>query len=213
MCDNVCITLGFFEGITHMNKGPDYNQLYEIAEGQAGYFTAAQARKVGFSWERLSDNTRTGKFYRISRGIYRLVHFPGSAYEDLFIAHLETGTNSVISHESALLVYNLSDALPGEIHLIVPRTTSHRHKGIRLHTNQLKPDEITSREGLPLTTVARTIADTALNHLPEEQIRQAIREGLQRGLVTSKELSAQAQRHGGRAKQIIKEVLENEKEI
>lgn len=55
---------------------PDYDQLYEIAEGQAGYFTAAQARKVGFSWERLSSNVKTGNFLRVTRGIYRLAHFP-----------------------------------------------------------------------------------------------------------------------------------------
>ncbi len=35
-----------------MNQGPDYQQLYETAESQAGYFAAHQARKCGFSWER-----------------------------------------------------------------------------------------------------------------------------------------------------------------
>ena len=40
--------------------------------------------------------------------------------EDLFIAWLETGPNSVISHDSALALYDLSDALPAAIHLTVP---------------------------------------------------------------------------------------------
>ncbi|MBK6711505.1 MAG: type IV toxin-antitoxin system AbiEi family antitoxin domain-containing protein [Chloroflexi bacterium] len=59
-----------------MNDEPDYNLLYETAESQAGYFTAAQARTHGFSWERLSDNVKRGRFLRIVRGVYRLAHFP-----------------------------------------------------------------------------------------------------------------------------------------
>lgn len=190
-----------------MKTKPDYDQLYEIAESQAGYFTSAQARKVGFSWERLSSNVKTGRFLRVAHGVYRLVQFPGSAFEDLFIAWLRTGPNSTISHESALLVYELSDVLPGEVHVIVPRTASRRRKGIRLHTNKLRSDEITAREGLPLTTVSRTIADVTVSGLAEEQVQQAFQEALSRGLVTKKELRIQAERRGGRAKQIVDDVL------
>ena len=59
-----------------MTPEPDYNQLYETAESQAGYFTARQAKKHGFSWERLSDNVKRGRFLRLFRGVYRLAHFP-----------------------------------------------------------------------------------------------------------------------------------------
>jgi predicted transcriptional regulator of viral defense system len=190
-----------------MNTGPDYDRLYEIAESQAGYFRAAQARQAGFSWERLSDNVKTGRFQRVSRGVYRLTHFPSSPFEDLFVAWLRTGSNSVISHESALSVYELSDVLPGEVHVIIPRTASRRRPGIRLHTNRLEPDEITMREGLPITTVARTIADVARSGMAEEHIRQAIQGALQRGLTTGEDLLLQAARHGGRAAQLILQTL------
>jgi predicted transcriptional regulator of viral defense system len=190
-----------------MNPKPDYDRLYETAEGQAGYFTAKQARKLGFSWERLSDNVKRGRFLRIFRGIYRLAHFPSSTHEDLFVAWLRTGPNSIISHESALTIYDLSDVLASEVHVIIPRTASRRRQGLRLHTNRLKPEEITNRQGLPVTTVARTIADVAINGLAEEQVIQAIREALQRGQATREELMAQAVYQGGRAKKIIHETL------
>ncbi len=186
---------------------PDYDRLYEIAESQAGYFTAEQAREVGFSYERLSSNAKSGKFQRVKKGIYRLARFPSSPYEDLFVAWLRTGPNSVISHESALAFYELTDVLPSEVHVIIPRTASRRRKGIRLHTNQLESDEITHREGLPITTVARTIADVAASGLSEEHIRQAIREALQRGVTTPKELVNQAQRRGGRMRQMVEKYL------
>lgn len=190
-----------------MNRATDYDGLYQIAENQTGYFTASQARGVGFSWERLSSNAKTGLFLRVARGVYRLSRFPGSPYEDLFVSCLRTGRNAVISHESALSVYELTDVLPSDIHVIVPRTASRRRRGIQQHTNQLSPDEITLREGLPVTTVARTIADISMSGLSEEQVQKAIRESLQRGLTTQNELLSHANKRGGRAKRIIQATL------
>jgi predicted transcriptional regulator of viral defense system len=194
-----------------MTTKPDYTQLYEIAESQTGYFTSAQARQAGFSWERLSANGSAGKFLRVARGVYRLVQFPGSAFEDLFVAWLRVGSKAVISHDSALAVFALTDVLPGEVHVIVPRTASRRHPGIHLHTNLLLPDEITSREGLVVTTVARTIADVAASYLAEELVYQAIREAIARGLLTEEELHVQAKRRKGRAKRMIEQILNAEK--
>ncbi|MEZ4593412.1 MAG: type IV toxin-antitoxin system AbiEi family antitoxin domain-containing protein [Chloroflexota bacterium] len=58
-----------------MSTEPNYDRLYETAENQAGYFTASQAQNCGFSWERLSDNVKRGRFMRLYRGVYRLTHF------------------------------------------------------------------------------------------------------------------------------------------
>ena len=75
----------------------------------------------------------------------------------------------MISHESALSVYDLSDVLPHEIHVVVPRTASRRRKGIRQHTNQLEVKDITTRDGLPITTVARTLESVWDNN--SDQVR------------------------------------------
>ena len=189
---------------------PDHDRLYEIAEQQAGYFTAAQAQALGLSRPLLSYYTKVGRFRRINRGVYRLKRFPGSPYEDLFVAWLRTGPDSVISHESALAVYELSDVLPGEVHVIVPRTASRRRKGIRLHTNRLETDEVTQRAGLPITTVARTIADVIASGLVQEQVGQAIQEALRRGLTTRESLLAQAARRGGRVGRVLGRLLQPE---
>ena len=185
-----------------MNTELDYDLLYETAESQADYFTTSQAREHGFSWERLSDKVKRGRFLRPFRGVYRLAHFPSSAHEDLFVAWLRTGPHSFISHESALTLYNLSDVLPGEIHVIIPPTASRRRPGLRLHTNSLKPEETTTREGFPVTTAARTIAGLGM-----ELVVQAIHEAIDRGLTSPEELLAQADYQGGRAKRIIYETL------
>ncbi len=186
-----------------MRTKPDYNRLYEYAEEQAGYFTAAQAHAAGFSWERLTNSVKSGKFLRIAAGVYRLFQFPHQTHEDLFSAWLSIGTHAVISHESALAYYDLSDLLPSEIHLIVPRTASRRRENVRLHTNRIAPEDVITRGGLRVTTVTRTIADVASSGLAEELVRQAIQEALRRGLVSTEELISQAEQRGGRAKKII----------
>jgi predicted transcriptional regulator of viral defense system len=178
-------------------------KLYNIAEAQAGYFTAFQAQSVGFSRPVLVHNTNIGRFKRVAHGIYRLAQFPSSRFEDLFVAWLQTGPNSVISHDSALAVYELSDALPAEIHVTIPRT------GLRLHTQHLEADEITRRAGLPVTTAARTIADVAVAGMADELVRQAIDEAIHRGLATRRALELQARRRKGRAATLI---LETSKE-
>jgi len=183
---------------------PDYDHLYEIAESQAGYFTTGQAASAGFSEERLSNNTKNGRFIRITRGVYRLRHFPGSPFEDLFIAWLRAGPSAVISHESALSVDDLSDVIPTEIHIIVPRNASRRRKGLRQHTNHLLADEIAQRNGLPLTTIERTLADLIGSGLPMEQIHQAYKEALQRGLTNPGKMLYQAKRFGGKVLDLIK---------
>jgi len=185
-----------------------YNKLYRIAEAQAGYFTTAQASAMGVDRQRLARYAVAGRLERIRRGVYRLVPFPRSPHEDLFVAWLETGPDSVISHDSALALYELSDALPAAIHVTVPPTASRRHPGLRLHTNQIGAEEITHYDALPVTTVARTIADVALAGLADELVEQAVEEAVRNGLVTPALLLAAAEPRGPRVTGIIRRALE-----
>lgn len=186
---------------------PDQKALYDLAERQAGYFTARQARSASFSWERLVEHAKSGRFRRIARGIYRLSQFPSSNFEDLFVAWLRCGPKAVISHESALAVYDLSDLIPGQVHVTVPRTASRRRRGIRQHTSGFRSKDIKWREGLPVTSVPRTIADVAKAGLAEEMVKEAIRQALKRGLTTQGALLSEARGRGGRAKRLITKYL------
>ena len=185
----------------------DHDHLYRIAESQGGYFTTWQAHQAGFSDERLSYYAKNGLFSRIRRGIYRLTRFPISPFEDLIVAWLRTGPDSAISHESALALYDLTGVIPSEVHVTVPRTASRRRNDIRLHTSRITPTEITTRDGLPVTMVTRTIADVARSGLPEEHIRQAIEEALDLGLTNARALREAAERYGGRARRLIMKTL------
>ncbi len=192
-----------------MSINPASAQLYDIAERQGGYFSARQARQAGYSRALLSHHVKRGRFQRLCRGVYRLAQFPETPHADLFIAWLAAGERAVISHESALLLYGLTDLLPAEIHLTVPRTASRRMAGARFHTARLGAEEITQRQGLPVTTLPRTIGDLIRSGVADEWIRQAIRQALERGLVTEAALEQEARRRGGRIAATIRAALEN----
>jgi predicted transcriptional regulator of viral defense system len=123
------------------------------------------------------------------------------------VAALQAGPEAIISHDSALTLYDLSDLLPDQVHVTIPRTASRRRPGLGLHTNQLEPEEMTRYEGLPVTTVLRTLADVTSAGLADEQVQQAIREALRRGLVTRESLLRLAASRGGRLGRLIEETL------
>lgn len=192
---------------THRDQ-PDHRALYLLAEQQAGYFTVPQARQAGFSRSLLAYHLGTGRFERVRPRVYRLAQFPTSPHDDLYVAWLQAGPDAVISHDTALALYDLSDLLPGEIHVTVPRTASRRRRGLRLHTKRLAPEEVTRYEGLPVTSVLRTLIDVAAAGLADELVSQAIREALGRGLLTRESLLALAAQRDGRIARLVAEALD-----
>jgi hypothetical protein len=69
---------------------------------------------------------------------------------------------------------------------------------------------VTWYAGLPVTTVARTIADAVSSGLPREQILLAIHQALARGLVDRQTLSSYARRRGGNVARVIEKGLTDE---
>ena len=176
---------------------PDMRGLEADAYGQHGYFRVSQAREHGISSQLLSHYIRQGRFDRVRRGLYRLRGFPSSEHDEMRERWMAVGIDkAVLSHQSALALLGLSDVIPDAVHLLVPR----RHRGLRrppgtvIHT---RPDDekvsTVWREGLPLTTPARTLVDVA-NDLQPEQAEMAVRQALGRGLVTIGVLKEEAAR-------------------
>jgi len=183
-------------------------QLYQIAEDQAGYFTLAQARKIGLRKTQIYRELKRGKFEKANRGVYRFVQFPASQFEEIHIAVLSAGKHAVVGFQSALYVYDLSDMIPIEVHLILPDTSSRRRPGIRVHTIQLTPKDVTEFEGLPITTVDKTIIDCAFAYVQDEQIRMAISQSLWRGMTTKQKLIDQARNRSARVQDLISRAVE-----
>lgn len=174
-------------------------RLFEYAEGQQGYFTAKQAETAGFDAKNHHYHVRAGNWVRECRGVYRLARFPIAEHPDMVAWSLWSRDRTdkpqgVYSHETALSVYGLSDLNPPKLHMTVP-PTFRRNAPIPgvlvLHRGRLHDDEVEGRQGFRVTRPLKTIADlAAAGDISEDAIRQAVREALQRGLITRAKLAA-----------------------
>jgi predicted transcriptional regulator of viral defense system len=166
--------------------------LYELAEDQAGYFTAAQARAAGLHQVRLVQLHHSGDIERVTRGVYRLTRYPISSLGEYMEAALwpqvrRPDAQGVISHESALAIYGLSNASPAKVHVTLPTEFRIRRavpKRLALHYADLTPKDVQRVEGVPVTTAARAIRDAHATHLGPALIRQAIHDGRRTGHLT-----------------------------
>jgi predicted transcriptional regulator of viral defense system len=178
---------------------PDIRGLEAESYQQSGYFTVDQARKHGVSRQLLNHHLRQGRFERVRRGLYHVAGFPSSQYDDIREKWMAVGMDkAVLSHESALALLELSDNVPDEVHLLVPRRSRglRRPPGVVIHT---RPDDekvsTVWRDAMPVTAPARTLVDIA-DELQPEQAAMAAREALRLGLLTRRKLEQEATRRG-----------------
>lgn len=165
--------------------GTAFVHLYDLASDQHGYFTAAQARDWGVAPNALVMMARRSTLDRLSHGVYRVTHYPVSPLGQYVEASFwPGGARGVISHQSALALFGVSDVSPARIHVTVPRGyRTHREvpRHLVLHRADLPETDVELVEGIPVTTLERTITDCARLHLGAELIGQAIDEGEQTG--------------------------------
>lgn len=186
---------------------PDHVRLFAVASEQAGYFTTAQAHDARFSSPLIRHHVRTGRFIHVARGLYRFRDYPSTPREEVLAAWLRLSPKAVVSHDTALDILGLSEVIPDAIHLTVPRTFRKLTTlpGVTVHTTvrPVKPSDIVNREGLRLTSAARTIADVAESGLAPDQVERAVRSAIERGLSTSRQLRAAASIRGRRVQSVV----------
>lgn len=173
--------------------GPSWNRLCEAASAQEGYFTTSQAAAAGYSSQLLVKHLRAGRVARVRRGIYRIVHFPAGEHEELVVAWLWSEQAGVVSHQTALALHELSDALPARVHLSIPSAWRQRRfrvpTGIAIHHADVAPGERSWFGAVPTTNVGRTLRDCAEAELAPDLLRQATEQARRRGLVTPAEIA------------------------
>jgi predicted transcriptional regulator of viral defense system len=171
---------------------PDWGRLYETAASQQGLFTTKQAAEAGYSPQLLIHHLHAGKVLRLQRGIYRLIHFPPGEHEELVAAWLWSDQAGVLSHQTALALHGLSDALPAHLHLTLPTAWRKRRfrvpEGVVLHHADVEPADRTWFGAVPITNPRRTLIDLAHEGLSPELLRQATLQALRRGLVGREDL-------------------------
>ena len=173
---------------------PDWDRLYETALAQEGHFTTQQALDAGYSSQLLVKYLNSGKIIRVRRTVYRLKHFPPGQQEDLVALWLWSDRAGVFSHETALMLHELSDVLPARAHLTVPAKWRRRRlqvpDGVVLHYADVPKRDRAWVGAVPVTSPARTLTDCAADYVSPDFLSSAISQALARGMVSRPQATA-----------------------
>jgi predicted transcriptional regulator of viral defense system len=171
--------------------GKIYVQLAELANEQHGFITPNDSRELGIDPTNLVRMAERGQLERRGNGVYRFRLAPVSQLDPYMEATLwPRGVHGVLSHETALDLYQLSDVHPAKIHITIPRTHRVRRAvppSYRLHHEDLRPEHVTRYEGIPIVTPVHAIRQAHRAHLGAALIAQGIDHGQQNGRLTGRE--------------------------
>lgn len=173
--------------------------LTRLASGQQGYFTATQARELGYSYQAQSFHTRRGNWTRVDRALFRLPDWPGHDDEHLVRWALWAGGPAVVSHESALDLHGLGDVNPARVHLSVPPGFRRHADAVVLHRQVVPEQDTQDRGGYRVSSPARAIAECAADSLAQELLDDAVADALDQGVTSPRRLRDAASRLGPRA--------------
>lgn len=168
-------------------------RLFTLASEQAGYFTAAQAKAVGYSYQAQAHHAGASNWLRIDRGLFRLAEWVPDIHDDLARWTLWSKDRGVVSHETALAVHGIGEFESARVHLTVPPRFAKQDAAVTLHHAVVPSIDVVQRTGFRVTTPARSIIDVASLAPDEEQLGRAINEARQNGLITIKSLRSRAE--------------------
>jgi predicted transcriptional regulator of viral defense system len=160
--------------------------LYTLAEPRSGWIIAADATDAGVSRQQLARYAESGVLRRSRYGIYRFRDFPAQPFEDVIEACLWAGPEAAASHQTALAIYDLGDAMPASIHITVPHRLRKKRTGVIVQVAPLASADVETRDGVPITSAVRTIRDIATVSTIEN-VESIVREAENRGLLRRRE--------------------------
>lgn len=158
--------------------------LYRLAAGQAGYFTAAQALDVGYSYQAQKYHVDHGNWLRVDRGIFRIPEWPATLHESLVRWVLWSKHRAVVSHDSAAAAYGLGVLNPAKVHLTVPPGFRMNDPAVVLHRRELPDTDVTWLDGAAITTEVRTVLDVIASQFDEELVESVVHDAVRTGAVS-----------------------------
>jgi very-short-patch-repair endonuclease len=150
------------------------------AARQHGVVTVGQLYGAGIGKSGVARRLRAGRLHRVHRGVYAVGHAGLGQHGHWMAAVLACGEDAALSHRSAAALWDLLKPFRGPIHVTAPSYNGRsRRPGIVLHrcaSLAALPTHVTRRQGIPVTTPARTVEDlrgTVAPYLLRRATRQA----------------------------------------
>jgi very-short-patch-repair endonuclease len=171
-------------------------RLGKLAARQHGVVSRRQLAAIGIDDSGIRRRAAQGRLHRVHQGVYAVGHPALTAEGRWMAAVIACGQGAVLSHLDAAALWRIYDGTGARVHVTVG--SSRRAAGLWLHrTRRIDPDDATVKDGIPVTTVARTLVDLT-DVLSRDRILRAIREADYLRLLDLDALNAAVRRAHGR---------------
>ena len=147
-------------------------KLAAIAARQYGRVTVAQLAEVGVGHDRIRRWVAAGHLRREHVGVFALGHPDLSARGVYISAALAAGEGAVVSHLAVAHLLKLVRGRTPPAEVTIPVCNGRKRPGIVIHRVRVLHQRDTAYlDGIPITTVPRTLLDLAPRTAPDELTR------------------------------------------
>jgi hypothetical protein len=186
-------------------------RIASFAERQHGLISKQQALEAGLDRHRIQHRLTIGRWVVMHENVYKVAGVPDSPRQRILAAVLAVGPLTAASHRSAAELHGLWTPKPAVVEITTTRDRSPEVGDAAVHRlADLHERSVTAVDGIPCTTVARTLVDLGAV-LPEKSVAKVFDRAHGRNLVTvstvKTTLDAVARR-GRRGAGVIRRVLE-----
>lgn len=148
----------------------------ELATEQGGPISREQLLALGITPGAIKSWLRSGRLHCYLRNVYLLGHEAITAKGRMMAPVLAYAPGGVLSHRSAAMWWGLAQTARSKVDVTVPGRTRRKQDGIDLHlVRTLDPRDVTDHDGVPITTVPRTLLDLA-EVVPPRHLERAVNE-------------------------------------
>jgi very-short-patch-repair endonuclease len=145
----------------------DDHVIAALVERQHGVVAGWQLRDLGFGEQVARKRKAAGRFHRIHQGVYAFGYPRLSRKGHLMAAVLACGPGAVLSYRSAAFLHGILDDNRDRVDVIAPNRRGRAPRGLAAHRDgTLTPTDRVVIEGIPCTSLARTLLDIAATEAP-----------------------------------------------
>ena len=169
---------------------PPGRVLARIATRQHGVISRAQISALGLGPSFIHDGLASGRLHQLHLGVYAVGHTRLTERSHWVAAVLACGECSLLSHRSAAALWCIAFLELGRVDVLIPGRGSRSRTGIAIRRTRNLPDtDRTEIDGIPVTTLNRTLLDLA-SIATESQLRKAVAEAARQELLDPPSLIA-----------------------
>ena len=174
-------------------NNPDNESLPDLIARQFGLITVEQADGFRLRPPAISRRVKSGEWAWVLPSVYRVTAAPTSARQTALAAALWAGSDALVSHSAAAALWEFDGVRAPKAELWVPHARNLRSPLVSVHRGtRLDRADRTEFDGIPITTVTRTLIDMA-GRLEDHRLLAVTEDLIRRDLVDPRSAARTAQ--------------------